>query len=358
MPFISRWRIVVCNASLRLRLIDYGLRDYGTAKWIGGDPNCEHSPQKPDGGERANRTVPPGRGGVYREVCAKCGAVRVDDQLGLESTPEEYIANMVEVFREVKRVLRDDGTLWLNISDSYAGSNRGASDYREIDGLGMKPRTSYTGQIPDKSGLKPKDLMMIPARLALALQADGWYVRSDIIYSKKIPMPESVKDRPTRSHEYVFLLTKSAKYYYDAEAIKEPYTESINQRGGTRKRNPINEKFDPSNMANANSLARKRDIQPDPNGRNRRSVWTISTQPTSFAHFAVMPEKLVEPCILAGSKPGDIIFDPFAGSGTVERVAIRLGRESIGLELNFNYIADIAKRRTSQVQVRLPIDGD
>ncbi len=331
----------------------------------------------------------------------------VSGQLGLESTPDEYVANMVQVFREVKRVLKDNGVAWLNLGDSYGGSGMGLSyagftqgpnaiDTRPLD---MRPAVGH------KRGKYNKQLLGIPWRVAFALQEDGWYLRSDIIWQKPNPMPESVKDRPTRSHEYVFLLTKSARYYYDNEAIFEPasktsidrinygwncdrvnispdgngsvHTDKMGDRWLSKRRGFKTKDQLPDNQHHGADIqsSRKQDNTGNstytgfndryrdnhPEGlpaRNKRSVWTISTQPTAFAHFAVMPEKLVEPCILAGSKPGDIIFDPFAGSGTVERVAIRLGRESIGLELNFNYIADIAKRRTSQVQVRLPIDGD
>ena len=229
----------------------------------------------------------------------------VGGQLGLESTPDLYVASIVAVFREVWRVLRDDGTLWLNLGDSYSMSTRGAGgDGKQYTNSGavMGDRGWHIGP-----GLKPKDLVGIPWRAAFALQADGWYLRSDIIWSKPNPMPESVTDRPTKAHEYLFLLTKSRRYYYDADAIREPGAEE----GGTH---------------------------------NKRSVWTIMPKPYKGAHFAVMPEKLVDPCILAGSKPGDTVLDPFCGSGTVGAVCKRLGREFFGIDLNPAY-CELAERR-------------
>ena len=228
-----------------------------------------------------------------------------DGQIGLEETPEAYITKMVEVMREVRRVLRNDGTLWLNIGDSYAGSGKGPAG-----NLGARhnerhlEHTVASGNVPH--GCKPKDLIGIPWMLAFALRADGWFLRQDIIWHKPNPMPESVVDRCTKAHEYVFLLTKSARYHYDAEAVKE---DAI---GGDT--------------------------------RNRRSVWSITTKPFTGAHFAVMPEDLVEPCIKAGSKPGDLVLDPFTGSGTVAVVALRHGRAFVGCELNPAYV-EIAKAR-------------
>lgn len=429
--------------------------------------------------------------------------------LGLEPTPDMYINHMVEVFREVWRVLRDDGTLWLNIGDSYNGSGKGGvfSTASAKQAANKGANIGLPTRIPT---LKPKDLIMIPARLALALQQPflrckncdavahrskwghypngrpicpncekskgytveqpGWYVRSDIIWSKPNPMPESVTDRPTRSHEYVFLLTKSAKYCYDAGAIKEPYTSPMNRWGGEKL--VARGKSDWDN-GTGQSTYRDRNMRSDPNGRNRRSVWTIATQPTPFAHFATFPEKLVEPCILAGTsergrcpkcdrrwvrvvertmppkevftntrKPKDglvggsnkdgewvgsgqklqdwlnehpaqmvgwrpscnhyprvdewqehpeqdedetdeqylqrckiirelrlelldfwrgmetmpdIVLDPFAGSGTVERAAIRLGRRAVGCELSFKYIDEVARKRLLGAQIELSI---
>jgi len=244
----------------------------------------------------------------------------VDGQLGLEKTPEEYVEKMVTVFREVRRVLKDDGTLWLHLGDSYAGNCSRASD-GERAGFG-NPREGVFNRGGD--GLKPKDLVGIPWRVAFALQSDGWYLRSDIIWSKPNPMPESVTDRPTKAHEYLFLMSKSAKYYYDADAIREPNIW----------------KDDPRNDGERHETTGKYKsaVSFNSNGRNKRSVWTITTQPFPEAHFAVMPEKLVEPCVLAGSREGNIVLDPFCGAGTVPKVAKGFRRKYIGIELNPEYI--------------------
>jgi DNA modification methylase len=278
------------------------------------------------------------------QVCAKCGARRIDAQLGLERTPEEYVARMVEVFRDVKRVLADDGTLWLNLGDSYVGTSGAGTrvDHTNTGGAGTRSTSARpAGMRPGADNpLKAKDLVGIPWRVAFALQADGWYLRSDIIWAKPNPMPESVTDRPTKAHEYVFLLAKSQRYYYDAAAIAE---EALNTPGGRLNGNTKHAADWP-----AGSAAEGRGL--DRGGlretRNRRTVWTVATQPFSGAHFAVMPEALVEPCVLAGSAPGDIVLDPFAGSGTVGVVALRHGRRFIGCELNAEY-AQMARRRVA-----------
>jgi DNA modification methylase len=297
-----------------------------------------------------------------------------DGQIGLESTPEAYVARMVEVFREVRRVLRDDGTLWLNLGDSYAGSwgNQGRKEtrgtQRPINGPMMQrlkaqpvhdieccldddctcPAGDENGGIyPDKKTrtgswvnehptLKPKDLVGIPWRVAFALQADGWWLRQDIIWHKPNPMPESVRDRCTKAHEYVFLLTKSERYYYDAEALRELYADGV---GKDRLACPK-----ASIGRGGNEGERMRSQFYKNGGRNRRSVWTITTKPYSGAHFAVMPPDLVEPCIKAGCPEGGTVLDPFAGSGTTLAVAAELGRSGIGCELNPEYIA-LAERR-------------
>jgi DNA modification methylase len=284
----------------------YGLRDYGTAKWMGGDPECGHNPQRPDGGDRENRTLPPGRGGMYKNVCAKCGAIRIDDQVGLEPTPEAYVEKLVSIFREVRRVLKDDGTLWLNLGDSYWGGKRQS---------GMR--------------IKPKDLIGIPWLVAFALRADGWWIRSDIVWSKPNPMPESVRDRPTRAHEYIFLLSKSAAYYYDHEAIKEPLSSASIQRlsqpgfdsqtGGSKDyQNGINKNRSARRaLVNLKGRLMSPQVSDDPlrfaqlTGRNKRDVWTVTTKPYKAAHFATFPPDLIEPCILAGSREGDTVLDPF-----------------------------------------------
>ena len=270
----------------------WGLRDYGTAEWEGGDENCSHNPQKSDGGEREDRTLPLGRGGVYKSVC-KCGAIRKDSQLGLEETPEEFVANLVKVFSEVKRVLKKEGSVWLNLGDSYAMSSmRGKNS--EFKGAINQSKQGIVGidkKIP--IGLKPKDLVGIPWRVAFALQADGWYLRQDIIWHKPNPMPESVQDRCTKAHEYIFLLTKSPKYFYDAGAIKE---KAVGGRWGGNKPMNINNSKDKKNIHNG--LTRERDMKFEM--RNKRSVWKIATKPYKEAHFATYPIELPTYCIKAG----------------------------------------------------------
>lgn len=267
-----------------------------------------------------------------------------EGQIGLEESPDDYISKMVEVFREVKRVLRDDGTLWLNIGDSYSGSGKGPAG-----NLGKKHNERHLehktgGIVPD--GTKPKDLVGIPWMLAFALRADGWYLRQDIIWAKPNVMPESVRDRCTKSHEYVFLLTKSPKYYYDHVAIKEPVSEvSLKRAQSGWKTNR------PSAKAGENGI----DVEQmgtrfvNPEGRNKRDVWFIPTASFKGAHFAVMPERLVEPCILAGSPEDGIVLDPFFGSGTVGVVALKNKRNYIGIELNPEYAA-LAKDRLSMLE--------
>lgn len=267
------------------------------------------------------------------------------DQLGLEATPAEYVAGMVEVFREVSRVLADDGTLWLNLGDSYRPSGNSSTK------IGLNERThgkkfatdkqAMPGAHLDRSHLmadvKPKDLVGIPWRVAFALQADGWYLRQEIIWHKPNPMPESVTDRCTKSHEHVFLLTKSSRYFFDAEAIKEPAKWADDKRNGSGRLTYDGKRQGEPGQGQEAFVSIKEN-------RNKRSVWTIPTRPFPGAHFAVMPEALVEPCVLAGSRPGDLVLDPFTGSGTVAVVALRHGRNYIGTELNAEY-ASIAEQR-------------
>jgi len=262
-----------------------------------------------------------------------------DGQIGLEETPEQYIDKMVQVFRQVRRVLRDDGTAWLNLGDSYNGSGGAGGDYAK-GGL-KEGQPKYPGR--KLSTLKPKDLIGIPWRVALALQADGWWLRQDIIWHKPNPMPESVTDRCTKAHEYIFLLTKSARYWYDAEAVKE---DAIHAGCVVKNNNGKN------GQMGVYGATRTGFLKPDgvtvANTRNRRSVWTVTTQPYSGAHFAVFPPKLIEPCILAGCPKGGTVLDPFGGSGTTAMVAEHLGRNSILIELNPEYIK-IQKQRTAQI---------
>jgi len=265
----------------------------------------------------------------------------MDGQIGLEPTPDEYIARMVAVFREVRRVLADDGTMWVNMGDGYATQPAGNKTFNHgaiFDGRDMSGhQTSGRKNTVEATGLKPKDLIGMPWLLAFALRADGWYLRSDIIWHKPNPMPESVTDRPTKAHEYVFLLSKQERYFYDAAAIKE---DAVKGAGGSNNENKRDRSCGNSNGMGASTLG-SIDVEA---GRNRRTVWTIPTQPYKEAHFATFPEKLVEPCILAGSAIGDTVLDPFSGSGTTGAVAVRHGRNYVGIELNPKY-AEMSRRR-------------
>lgn len=256
----------------------------------------------------------------------------VDGQIGLEKTPDEYVAEMVAVFRDVRRVLRDDGVLWLNLGDSYASTTKGTggASKKQISNSGafFAPRKFNAGSA------KEKDLIGIPWMVAFALRADGWYLRSEVIWAKPNPMPESVTDRPTKAHEQVFLLSKSARYFYDAEAIREdaaPWNSSVGFNvEGQSKRNK------------EGRIGRRDDVEQT--GRNARTIWTIATQPFSGAHFATMPPDLAERCILAGSVKGHTVLDPFGGAGTTALVADRLQRDAIICELNPEFAA-MAKDR-------------
>jgi DNA modification methylase len=258
-------------------------------------------------------------------------------QIGLEQTPDEYVAEMVNVFREVWRVLRNDGTVWLNIGDSYASARDSKAvpdSLRNGDGTAVGKAANRNPANLKSAGLKHKDLVGIPWRVAFALQADGWYLRQDIIWHKPNPMPESVTDRCTKSHEYIFLLTKSAKYFYDNEAIKEP----VKQDWGTRDRTNGKYHNEGSGLTPHSGLTKSYET------RNKRSVWSVTTKPFKGAHFAVMPENLVVPCILAATKVGDTVLDPFTGSGTTGVIALQHGRKFIGVELNPEYIKLAEKR--------------
>ena len=267
-----------------------------------------------------------------------------DKQIGMEQTPEEYIEQLVDVFRSVRDVLTDDGTLWLNIGDTYY-------NYRS-DGNYPKQTVSRTKQdLPDFSpvrgnklhNLKSKDLIGIPWMLAFALRADGWWLRQDIIWNKPNPMPESVKDRCTKSHEYIFLLSKSKNYYYDNEAIKEP----VKQDWGTRDRTNGKYHNPGSGLAPHSGLSKSYDR------KNKRSVWTVTNKPYKGAHFACFPPDLIEPCILAGSREGDIVLDPFIGSGTTAMVAKKHNRNYLGCELHEDY-ASLQTDRIDSIPSQLP----
>jgi site-specific DNA-methyltransferase (adenine-specific) len=233
----------------------------------------------------------------------------IDGQIGLEAQLQQYVNNLLAVFREVRRVLSPSGVLWLNIGDGYTSGNRG---YRAPDKKNPARAMSVRPNTP--SGLKPKDLLGVPWRLAFALQADGWYLRSDIVWNKPNAMPESVRDRPTRSHEYVFMLTRSERYYYDRSSVRE-------------------------------------------SGHNRRSVWNVNTAPFPMAHFATFPAALISPCVLSSSKPQDFVLDPFFGSGTVGEAAFLNGRRFIGIELNPRYIAIANKRLNPLIMQQMRLEG-
>lgn len=306
------------------------------------------------------------------------------DQIGLEATPDEFVAKLVKVFREVRRVLRDDGTLWLNIGDSYAGywgekyAHKPFGEDRTADAT-----TPPNQRSPDFKGwaVKNKDLIGIPWMLAFALRSDGWYLRQDIIWSKPNPMPESVTDRCTKAHEYVFMLTKSPRYFYDAAAIKEPSswvapepdgnastltgqkrhranpefnicmpeekrrpdlsTRTDKQRGHGRRYAGFNDRWDGMTKEDRGAM-----------GRNKRSVWTVATRPYAGAHFATFPPALIEPCILAGCPVGGTVLDPFGGSGTTAEVALKHGRSAILCELNPAYV-ELIHKRLSGLQYRI-----
>lgn len=340
----------------------YGLRDYGTGKWVGGDPNCDHSSAKLS--TRFERTMTETSSKQmtnlgsdvkeYMRVCPVCGAVREDRQIGLEETPDAYIAKLVSVFREVKRVLKDDGTLWVNIGDSYAGSGKG----RNGDGTAsVDPNSKQATSLGTINGnlkksnageAKAKDLIGIPWMLAFALRKDGWYLRQDIIWHKPNPMPESVKDRCTKSHEYIFLLSKQPNYYFDYEAIQEDAICKDDRRYGEGRI-----AYDGKRMEGGVSNTKaQQSFVTNSDKRNKRDVWSITTKAVKEAHFATFPEELIKPCILAGCRLGGVVLDPFFGSGTTGRVAREYGRNYIGIELNPEYVK-MASHRAVEVQLSI-----
>ena len=337
----------------------WGLRDYGTAEWEGGDPDCDHvanpNATKKMGNEEFNKNRPSREStktkGYYEKECPKCGAIKKDSQLGMEDTPEEFVDNLVKVFREVKRVLRDDGTVWLNLGDSYGQQKGKGFNANAKEGYIVSRRKELQkkqGNINVKTNLPPKNLIGIPWRVALALQQDGWYLRQDIIWHKPNPMPESVKDRCTKAHEYIFLLSKSPKYYFDNEAIKEDcvgkderkWADSYEKAGSIKQ-----------GETNANIKRTKRYSKDGSFKRNKRSVWTVTTKPFKGAHFATFPMDLIKPCVLAGCPVGGTVLDPFAGSGTTGIVAAGNDRNAILLELNEDYIQLALDRMKAELGV-------
>lgn len=367
----------------------YGLRDYGLPAQVwDGEAGCAHA---------WGEIVTPAANGILHyagmsgetlsgnsatrmprrsDECAICGAWR--GSLGLEPTWPLFVAHLVAVFRAVRRVLRPDGTLWLNLGDSYAqcgGHGLQGANSQRIGRSNVAAQQKACSQRPP-DGMKAKDLMGLPWRVALALQDDGWYLRSDIIWHKPNPMPESVTDRPTRAHEYLFLLSRSPRYRYDAGAIAEAagarFDWDGNAYGRLREADPHDGRENPrgSHGRAGKNAFRGQGSNREPGGgqanrdgremrdvgsgatRNRRTVWTIPTRPFAEAHFATYPEALVTPCVLAGSGVDDLVLDPFAGSGTTGLVACRLGRRFVGIELNPTYAA-MARRRIGPVAAQL-----
>ncbi len=295
----------------------------------------------------------------------------VAGQLGLERSPEEFILRIVAVFREVRRVLRPDGTLWLNLGDTYSGSRKGHSG--TTSALTNPKRQDLVSPSVSKlvAGAKRKDLLGIPWRCALALQADGWWLRSDVIWNKPCPVPESVSDRPSRAHEYLFLLSKSDRYYYDADAIRTPLREKTFTAYGTRRRSKGTDGLGKVAAHNISQDIPERkprvDAEGNPVGANARTVWrldelecpdvwTIAQEPYPHSHFATFPRALVEPCVLAGCPADGLVLDPFAGSGTTLEVALRLGRCALGIELNPAYLP-LIERRLRELQYPLIAPG-
>ena len=331
----------------------WGLRDYGTSTWVGGDENCSHrrDTKKSDkcitGHKNFDEMLGVGDA-IYKSECKRCGAKRVDSQIGLEDEVNDYIEQLVDVFGEVHRILKDDGTVWLNLGDSYSGSTGKSGGVSKIQSVKRQVDTGSIGSLrPAKvAGLKRKDLIGVPWRAAFALQKYGWYLRQDIIWHKPNPMPEPANDRCVKSHEYIFLLSKSPQYYFDADSIKEP---SITPNTGTswkqRKLDgePMRHGLQGAAAVGAGNFKTYEK-------RNKRSVWTVPTKPYSGAHFATFPPELITPCIKAGSREGGIVLDPFMGSGTIAEYSKRLGRLYTGVELNEEYHA-LIKQRTSQMEM-------
>jgi DNA modification methylase len=365
-------RIIIGDALEQLRLLPdesvhccvtsppyYGLRDYGTAQWDGGDAACDHimlptgvrnigRDRAASGGKFHDSPIPNQIRQQFSGICGKCGAWRIDRQIGLEPSPDEYVAALVAVFQEVRRVLRGDGTLWLNLGDSYAGSwgaqsrehagkhapNVSALSANQV--IAAQRREGRTGSVPVGSGLKPKDLIGIPWMLAFAMRADGWWLRQDIIWSKPNPMPESVTDRCTKAHEYLFLLSKSERYWFDAAAIAEDAS------GRASGKHTPDKTGAGAGFEIRSGFAKIGDVEW--HSRNKRSVWTVASEPFPDAHFATFPPALIEPCILAGCPKDGTVLDPFGGAGTTGLVADRLGRDAVLIELNPEY-AQMAERR-------------
>ena len=350
----------------------YKLRDYGTATWIGGDAACEHKPLVVPRSGRPKGKLVGGTDSVDQGTIQRnchCGATRQDNQIGLEDTPDAYVARLVAVFREVRRVLRQDGTCWVNLGMSYAGSNDtagmlsplvvhtlgkesfySACDRSDCKGIG-KCGLCWVNLTMPSLNFKTKDEMNMPHLVAMALQADGWHLRQTIIWHKPNPMPESVTDRCTKAHEYIFLLTKSAKYWYDADAIRtNPKPDKrfplSNEEYEARKVGSMHDKNN-LNPLERGMMEKKKEgykVMAPPAGANKRSVWSITTKPYKAAHFATFPPELPTLCIKAGCPVGGTVLDPFAGAGTTGVAAQQLGRSAVLIELNPDYVKLIQER--------------
>ena len=339
----------------------YGLRDYGTGTWVGGDPNCNHyrasklSKTKTNIAAGQVSQLKSGIGvgdAIYKKVCPLCGATREDKQVGLEETPEDYVARLTEIFTEVRRVLTDDGTLWVNIGDTYMSTTSTNRNFIDDDGRGGNNPFIKKNTVTDS--LKVKDLIGIPWMLAFSLRNSGWYLRQDIIWHKPNPMPEPVKDRCTKCHEYIFLLSKSPKYYFDHDAIQEPVVDQdrINYACGNGKLT-IN-----ADRNDGDFSERSKDFVPDEidgvKVKNKRSVWSVSPSHYKESHFATFPIDLIKPMILAGCPKGGVVLDPFMGSGTTAIVAKQTYRNYVGIELNPEYVK-MAEDRIANTPVSIQL---
>lgn len=327
----------------------YNLRDYGSATWDGGDAECQHAARRCAGPNDKSFTNEGSSRDKPTNTCRRCGAVRIDDQLGLEATPQEFVAKLVAVFREVRRVLRDDGVVWCNMGNTYSGSGKGARSATAKVGNQIKNTKERfiptDGDMPTQGrsfeGFPAKCLIPIAWMLGLAMIEDGWILRNDAIWSKPNAMPTSASDRLTVAHEYLLLFSKKQRYYWDAQAIAELATNA----GAEITLGPASFALRQAKGAgiapSGNGLASTYTV---PEMRNKRDVWEIPTAAFPEAHFATYPTELITPCILAGSKEGDTVLDPFCGSGTTGLVALRHGRSFIGLELNPTYV-EMSRRR-------------
>jgi DNA modification methylase len=340
----------------------YGLRDYGTAIWIGGDSACNHfRDNKIVDGDTFSSDYHPKGDMIYKTVCKKCGAIREDHQIGLEATPEEYIEKLITVFSEIRRVLKNTGTLWINIGDSYNGSGKNNGNTKPSTYKQSSNTASHATSVMRLKSMPPKSLIGIPWRFALAMMNDGWILRQDIIWSKPSVMPESVKDRFCKSHEYIFLFSKKTKYYFNHRYALEPATgyddrktETVtrgvfdqevwgHESGTKRERWPQRGYITKEGRTGLSEQHHGTSIPTNPL-RTKRDVWVVASEPSELNHYAMFPQKLILPCILCGCPENGIVLDPFLGSGTTAVVAVKNLRKYIGCEINPEYI-QIAEQR-------------